>query len=186
MTTQQEGEQKNDEGVLSLCLSSVVVNEFESATLECTAKGSPEPRIEWRRADNAVLPTGGIIYRGNKLKIHSVKKEDRGTYFCVADNKVGKAAKRHISLEVEFAPHIVDEKENHIVPQALGFEVGLTCSVEAFPPATITWIHQGIQVRIIKLSSTCKQFSCFYRNQTTRRTCLYTEAQGQMATPPLT
>jgi len=124
---------------------SVVVNEFEPATLECTAKGSPEPRIEWRRADNAVLPTGGIIYRGNKLKIHSVKKEDRGTYFCVADNKVGKAAKRHISLEVEFAPHIVDEKENHVVPQALGFEVGLTCSVEAFPPATITWIHHGIQ-----------------------------------------
>eukprot|EP00090_Calanus_glacialis_P045264 TRINITY_DN8280_c0_g1_i1.p1 TRINITY_DN8280_c0_g1~~TRINITY_DN8280_c0_g1_i1.p1 ORF type:complete len:361 (-),score=64.81 TRINITY_DN8280_c0_g1_i1:111-1193(-) len=124
---------------------SVVVNEFESATLECTAKGSPPPRIEWRRADNAVLPTGGIIYRGNKLKIHSVKKEDRGTYFCVADNNVGKAAKRHIALEVEFAPHFVDEKANQVVQQALGFEVGLICSVEAFPPATITWIHAGIQ-----------------------------------------
>ena len=169
-----------------MCLSSVVVNEFEPATLECTAKGSPEPRIEWRRADNAVLPTGGIIYRGNKLKIHSVKKEDRGTYFCVADNKVGKAAKRHISLEVEFAPHIVDEKENHVVPQALGFEVGLTCSVEAFPPATITWIHQGIQVRISKFFTSWKQILSYYRNQTTRTTCLYTEDQGQMATHPPT
>jgi len=124
---------------------SVVVNEFESATLECTAKGSPQPRIEWRRADNAVLPTGGIIYRGDRLKIHSVKKEDRGTYFCVADNKVGKAAKRHIALEVEFAPHFVDEKANQVVEQALGFEVALICSVEAFPPATITWIHNNIQ-----------------------------------------
>ena len=37
---------------------SVVVTEFESALLECTATGSPPPRIEWRRADNAVLPTG--------------------------------------------------------------------------------------------------------------------------------
>jgi len=124
---------------------SVVVNEFDSATLECTAKGSPQPRIEWRRADNAVLPTGGIIYRGHKLKIHSVKKEDRGTYFCVADNNVGKAAKRHIALEVEFAPHFVDEKANMVVQQAIGFEVGLICSVEAFPPATITWIHKNIQ-----------------------------------------
>jgi len=124
---------------------SVVVNEFESATLECTAKGSPLPRIEWRRADNAVLPTGGIIYRGNKLKIHSVKKEDRGTYFCVADNNVGKAAKRHIALEVEFAPHFVDEKADQVVQQAIGFGVGLICSVEAFPPATITWIHKDIQ-----------------------------------------
>jgi len=124
---------------------SVVVNEFESATLECAAKGSPSPRIEWRRADNAILPTGGIIYRGNRLRIHSVKKEDRGTYFCVADNQVGKAAKRHISLEVEFSPHIDDEQAEKLVQQALGFEVGLTCSVEAFPPATIIWIHNGIQ-----------------------------------------
>eukprot|EP00092_Neocalanus_flemingeri_P018811 GFUD01020369.1.p1 GENE.GFUD01020369.1~~GFUD01020369.1.p1 ORF type:complete len:361 (-),score=89.88 GFUD01020369.1:114-1196(-) len=124
---------------------SVVVNEFDSATLECTAKGSPSPRIEWRRADNAILPTGGIIYRGDKLKIHSVKKEDRGTYFCVADNNVGKAAKRAIALEVEFAPHFVDEKANQVVQQAIGFGVGLICSVEAFPPATITWIHKDIQ-----------------------------------------
>lgn len=42
---------------------SVVVNEFEPALLECTATGSPSPRIEWRRADNAVLPTGGVVYR---------------------------------------------------------------------------------------------------------------------------
>ena len=42
---------------------SVVVTEFESALLECTATGSPPPRIEWRRADNAVLPTGGVVYR---------------------------------------------------------------------------------------------------------------------------
>ncbi len=32
-------------------------------------------------------------YRGNILKIHSVKKEDRGTYYCVADNGVGKSAR---------------------------------------------------------------------------------------------
>ena len=42
---------------------SVVVSEFEPALLECTATGSPPPRIEWRRADNAVLPTGGVVYR---------------------------------------------------------------------------------------------------------------------------
>ena len=79
-----------------------------------------------------------------------MKKEDRGTYFCVADNQVGKAAKRHISLEVEFSPHIDDEQAEKLVQQAVGFEVGLTCSVEAFPPATIIWIHNGIQVRILK------------------------------------
>jgi len=124
---------------------SVIVNQYESATLECTAKGSPEPRIEWRRENNAVLPTGGIIYKGVKLKIHSVKKEDRGTYFCVADNGVGNPAKRHVALDVEFAPSFVDHQDNQVVKQAWNFEVGLVCSVEAFPPASVTWIHNGIQ-----------------------------------------
>jgi neuronal growth regulator 1 len=41
-----------------------------------------------------------FFFRGNTLKIHTVKKEDRGTYFCVADNGVGKPAKRNIALEV--------------------------------------------------------------------------------------
>lgn len=124
---------------------SVVVNEFEKATLECTATGSPPPRIEWRRADNAVLPTGGVVYRGQRFQIHSVKREDRGTYFCVADNGVGKAKKRHVALEVEFAPNMVDEQENAVVAQAYGFSVRLVCAVEAFPPAEILWNHKNIQ-----------------------------------------
>ena len=45
-------------------------------------------------------------YRGNILKIHSVKKEDRGTYYCVADNGVGKSARRNVAVEVEFPPDV--------------------------------------------------------------------------------
>ena len=40
------------------------------------------------------------------MKIHSVKKEDRGTYFCVADNGIGKPARRNVAVEVEFPPTI--------------------------------------------------------------------------------
>ena len=45
-------------------------------------------------------------YRGNVLKIHSVKKEDRGTYYCVADNGIGKPAQRNVAVEVEFPPTV--------------------------------------------------------------------------------
>jgi hypothetical protein len=125
---------------------SVSVNEFESASLQCTATGSPKPRIEWRRENNAILPTGGIIYRGNTMKIHSVKKEDRGTYFCVADNGVGKPAKRNVALEVEFPPNIVDAPQEKVISQAPGYEVLLTCSVESFPAAEIVWKQGDTQI----------------------------------------
>ena len=43
-----------------------------------------------------------------RFHIHSVKREDRGTYFCVADNGVGKAKKRHVALEVRIVPEVTD------------------------------------------------------------------------------
>lgn len=47
-----------------------------------------------------------INCRGNVLKIDVVKKEDRGTYYCVAENGVGRGARRNVAVEVEFAPVI--------------------------------------------------------------------------------
>ena len=124
---------------------SVVVQENAPAELICSATGSPVPSVSWRRENNAILPTGGILYRGNVLKIHSVKKEDRGTYYCVADNGVGKPARRAVAVEVEFPPSVrVAHNEN--VGQALGYSAELTCHVEAYPSPTITWVHDGIQL----------------------------------------
>lgn len=41
----------------------MVVSEGMAVSLECYAYGFPKPRITWRRENNAVLPTGGSIYR---------------------------------------------------------------------------------------------------------------------------
>ena len=77
------------------------------------------------------------------MKIHSVKKEDRGTYYCVADNGVGKPAQRNVAVEVEFPPSMDGGGD---VSQAVGYSVELVCHVEAYPRPTITWIHEGIQL----------------------------------------
>lgn len=45
--------------------------------------------------------SGGNVYNGNVMKIHSVSKEDRGTYYCFADNDVGKGDRRNVNLEVD-------------------------------------------------------------------------------------
>jgi hypothetical protein len=45
--------------------------------------------IYWRRQDNAPLPLNTSIFKGNVLEIPVIRKDHRGTYFCVASNVVG-------------------------------------------------------------------------------------------------
>ncbi|XP_018563145.1 lachesin [Anoplophora glabripennis] len=121
---------------------SVVVSEGEAVEMECYAGGYPPPKIQWRRENNAILPTGGSIYRGNILKIKQIKKEDRGTYYCVAENGVGRGTKRNIAVEVEFAPVVSVPRPR--LGQALQFDMDLECHVEAYPPPAITWEKEDI------------------------------------------
>lgn len=110
---------------------------YVAIQMECYAGGYPSPRISWRRENNAILPTGGSIYRGNIMKIKAIRKEDRGTYYCVAENGVGRGTKRNIAVEVEFAPVVSVPRPR--LGQALQFDMDLECHVEAYPPPAITW-----------------------------------------------
>jgi hypothetical protein len=121
---------------------SLVVSQGQSVTLECYASGFPLPKISWRRENNAILPTGGAIYRGNVLRILSVKKEDRGTYYCVAENTVGRGARRNIAVEVEFAPVITVPRPR--LGQALQYDMDLECHVVAYPPPAISWLKDNV------------------------------------------
>ncbi|XP_038219786.1 lachesin [Zerene cesonia] len=121
---------------------SIVTSEMESTQMECYADGFPPPKISWRRENNAILPTGGSIYRGNILKIPRVHKEDRGTYYCVAENGVGKGARRNINLEVEFAPVVTVPRPR--LGQALQYDMDLECHVEAYPPPAISWVKDEV------------------------------------------
>ncbi|KAL5236967.1 hypothetical protein ACI65C_004377 [Semiaphis heraclei] len=123
---------------------SLIVNEGQSVTLECYAGGYPSPKVSWRRANNAILFKNISIYRGNILKIPSITKEDRGTYFCVAENGVGRGARRNVAIEVEFAPVITISKRH--LGQALQYDMDLKCHVEAYPPPAIIWLNNGIQL----------------------------------------
>jgi len=101
-------------------------------------------QVSWRRENYAVLPTGGSQYRGNILQIPSVTKDDRGTYYCVAENGVGKGKRRNIAVEVEFAPVITVPRPR--LGQALQYDMDLECHVIAYPPPAITWWKDDIQL----------------------------------------
>lgn len=80
---------------------SIIASMGTDVEMHCYASGYPPPRISWRRENNDLLPTGGAVYIGNTLKIYNITKDDRGTYYCIADNGVGKGARRNIGVEVE-------------------------------------------------------------------------------------
>ncbi|CRK95584.1 CLUMA_CG009045, isoform A [Clunio marinus] len=117
---------------------SIVTTEGESVIMECYATGFPQPKIIWRRDNNALLPSGGNIYNGNVMKFNSITKEDRGTYYCIAENGVGRGDRRNINLEIEFSPVITVPQPK--LGQALRYDIDLQCHVEAYPPPQIIWV----------------------------------------------
>ncbi|KAG1680463.1 Lachesin [Nymphon striatum] len=112
--------------------------------LFCHASGMPQPKITWRRENNKVLPSGGAVHKGNSLKIHNIRKEDRGTYFCIADNGVGAGDSRNIRVDVEFQPVIRVQRLK--VGQALKYDMDLQCTVEAYPSPSIQWYKDNTQL----------------------------------------
>ena len=85
-----------------------------------------------------------LLYSGNQLKITSVRKEDRGIYYCFAENGVGRGQKRDVNVEVKFAPVITAPQPR--VGQALKYDMNLECHIEAYPPPVITWHKNNIQL----------------------------------------
>jgi len=119
----------------------------EGFTLEalCQADGYPKPTISWKRENNAIMPGGGQVFNGNTLKITKTHRLDRGNYFCVADNQIGKPDQRIVRIDVEFAPTISAPRPK--VAQAKGYSTELDCNVQGFPAVSVTWHKDGVQLQ---------------------------------------
>ncbi|KAG9509461.1 Lachesin, partial [Fragariocoptes setiger] len=123
---------------------SIKVTAGETISLSCHASGYPTPKISWRRENGESLPTGGVVSKGNTVTIYNATKDDRGIYYCIADNGVGKGARRSVGVEIEFAPQVFINKLRY--RQALGYPLELHCSVEAVPFQDVFWLKDGYQV----------------------------------------
>lgn len=116
----------------------------QSAEMKCIADGYPRPSISWVREYDAILPAGGNLYQGNVLKINEIVKQDRGLYYCIASNGIGKQDRRAVNFEVEFPPKISIPRPK--VAQALDYDIELECRVEAYPAPTVLWYKYGEQL----------------------------------------
>ena len=60
-------------------------------TLNCSADGNPPPVISWTR----VSDNSPVVF-----PLINIELQDEGTYRCTANNSVGSAVTRHVSIVV--------------------------------------------------------------------------------------
>ncbi|RWS21888.1 lachesin-like protein 4, partial [Leptotrombidium deliense] len=122
---------------------SVLTSVGSNVELNCYSYGYPQPSIAWRREKYVLIPNNrGASFKGNKLAIYNVTKNDRGTYYCFAYNGVEPSARRAISVEVEFPPVIKVGRKRY--GQALQYYADMYCDIEAFPSPSIHWVKDGV------------------------------------------
>lgn len=77
--------------------------------LECSAIGTPPPKLTWRRLDG-VLPRDRFEVTPVGLKISSVTRSDQGVYVCEYNNDVMPPLSHEASLGVHEMPIIISGK----------------------------------------------------------------------------
>nr|CAD7268718.1 unnamed protein product [Timema shepardi] len=130
--------------ILDNSTSSVMARQGDLVLLECHSRGTPPPRVHWRKENKSTLPTGGHIYWGSVLNISSIRTEDRGMYSCTAENGAEDPAHWRVSVHVHFAPILAVSQPQ--VRQALNHSMDMECRVQAYPAPVITWAKDGVQL----------------------------------------
>eukprot|EP00118_Oscarella_pearsei_P018608 m.191324 g.191324 ORF g.191324 m.191324 type:complete len:247 (+) comp39447_c1_seq15:173-913(+) len=122
----------------------VFAQEGKMATLKC--EGNNLTYIDWYNFKGIALynhPKCSIKGAfGEVLKIRQITKEDAGQYRCTAVNRFPiLTTSRYSSLTVEYAPVIVEQPVDLATVE--GYEVHMSCNVDAVPSTEIKWKKDG-------------------------------------------
>ncbi|XP_064109534.1 lachesin-like [Macrobrachium nipponense] len=128
--------------------SEIQVREKADVSLKCSAEGSPEPRIMWKREDGAMIVTNTRspepIHDGPTLVLKEVSRTQMGHYLCIASNGVPPSVSKRITLHVQFPPQI--HVPNQLVGVPIGNNVTIECFIEAYPKAITYWVKKDMML----------------------------------------
>ncbi|XP_036067801.1 neurofascin homolog (chicken) a isoform X15 [Oryzias melastigma] len=118
----------------------IQVIENNHTFLDCPYFGSPIPDLRWFKNGQGSGLDGGQyrVYVNGSLEIRRARREDEGTYTCVATNMLG-AAENQVHLEVKEPTRIVQAPVHQSAVR--GTTARFDCKVNSDPtlPVTVTW-----------------------------------------------
>uniref|UniRef100_A0A3Q3FB77 Ig-like domain-containing protein n=1 Tax=Labrus bergylta TaxID=56723 RepID=A0A3Q3FB77_9LABR len=114
---------------------SAEIVEGSSVTLTCSSDANPAAKYTWFK-DNLLKGQGQSYY------FPSIRSEDRGIYYCQAENKHGQITSLQHLLDVQYAPKLPSVSVSPSAEIVEGSSVTLTCSSDANPAANYTWFKE--------------------------------------------
>uniref|UniRef100_A0A8P4GDP8 B-cell receptor CD22 n=1 Tax=Dicentrarchus labrax TaxID=13489 RepID=A0A8P4GDP8_DICLA len=114
--------------------------EGSSVTLTCSSDANPAATYTWyKRNGNRYLQP---LSKERQLVFRSIQSSDSGEYNCTAENKLGIATSKYISINVKYAPRVPSVSVSPSGEIVEGSSVTLTCSSDANPAANYTWYKE--------------------------------------------
>ncbi|XP_065810818.1 B-cell receptor CD22-like [Labrus bergylta] len=116
---------------------SAEIVEGSSVTLTCSSDANPAAKYTWFK-ENLLKGQGQSYY------FPSIRSEDRGIYYCQAENKHGQIKSLQHLLDVQYAPKLPSVSVSPSAEIVEGSSVTLTCSSDAKPAAKYTWFIENL------------------------------------------
>ncbi|XP_045569334.1 B-cell receptor CD22 isoform X5 [Salmo salar] len=114
--------------------------EGSSVTLTCSSDANPPvDKYTWYKKNGASLTGSEKTYN-----FTTISSEDRGEYYCGAENKYGHLNSSSVSVDVQYGPKNTSVSVSPSGEIVEGSSVTLTCSSDANPPVDkYTWYFQN-------------------------------------------
>nr|XP_018910641.1 PREDICTED: protein sidekick isoform X1 [Bemisia tabaci] len=115
--------------------SSNIVIEGRTKILQCQALGNPIPVYRWLKDGREIGDYTSEYYH----RIQNTKKEDGGSYQCIAKNDVGSILSQKVDVSVAYMGAFEDQTEKSVTVQTGHAAVLELPPIESYPPPLVMW-----------------------------------------------
>ncbi|XP_056271479.1 HEPACAM family member 2 isoform X6 [Pseudoliparis swirei] len=132
--------------------SYAVVEDKENVTWTCSVERGTRVAFQWLRDNGALGPSDGhhFSHDNSTLFLSPVRKEDKGTYHCVASNVVSQGRySKAMELNVYYGPYNLEVNSGQGLRTGEVFTINpgelvfFECQADSNPPNSYVWISKS-------------------------------------------